>query len=152
MPDQAATNSMDDAIERHKRDIDVTLIDGNLRLTVDERLGLAGSFETIVTADDVSRLKPAPDVYLEAARRVSVEPSRAVAIEDSAPGLASARAAVMATVATELFSRETAQTVVAPIAFAAAFLVYEVVQLTLWGRTVGKRLTGAYARYHGTDS
>ena len=29
---------MDDAIERYKRDIDVTLIDGNLRLTVDERL------------------------------------------------------------------------------------------------------------------
>jgi putative hydrolase of the HAD superfamily len=64
-----------------------------------ERLGLAGSFKTIVTADDVDRLKPAPDVYLEAARRVSAEPSRAVAIEDSAPGLASARAAGMATVA-----------------------------------------------------
>ncbi|MGH3376265.1 MAG: RDD family protein [Actinoallomurus sp.] len=48
----------------------------------------------------------------------------------------------LATVATELFSRETAQTVVAPVAFAAVFLVYEVVQLALWGRTVGKRLTG----------
>jgi uncharacterized RDD family membrane protein YckC len=48
----------------------------------------------------------------------------------------------LATVATELFSRETAQTVVAPIAFAAVFLVYDVVQLALWGRTVGKRLTG----------
>lgn len=48
----------------------------------------------------------------------------------------------LATVATEMFSRETAQTVVAPIAFAAVFLVYEVVQLALWGRTVGKRLTG----------
>src|SRR5437762_8848274 len=36
-----------------------------------ERLGLAGSFETIVTADDVRQLKPAPDVYLEAARRVN---------------------------------------------------------------------------------
>jgi uncharacterized RDD family membrane protein YckC len=48
----------------------------------------------------------------------------------------------LATVATEVFSRETAQTVVAPIAFAAVFLVYEVVQLALWGRTIGKRLTG----------
>jgi uncharacterized RDD family membrane protein YckC len=48
----------------------------------------------------------------------------------------------LATAATEIFPRETAQTVVAPIAFAAVFLVYEVVQLAIWGRTVGKRLTG----------
>jgi uncharacterized RDD family membrane protein YckC len=48
----------------------------------------------------------------------------------------------LATAATELFSRQTAQTVVAPIAFAAVFLVYEAVQVALWGRTLGKRLTG----------
>ncbi|GLY79835.1 RDD family protein [Actinoallomurus iriomotensis] len=48
----------------------------------------------------------------------------------------------LATAATGIFPRETAQTVVAPIAFAAVFLVYEVVQLAIWGRTVGKRLTG----------
>jgi uncharacterized RDD family membrane protein YckC len=48
----------------------------------------------------------------------------------------------IATAATEIFSRETAQTVVAPLAFAVVYLVYEVVQLVLWGRTVGKRLTG----------
>ncbi|MEV5746282.1 RDD family protein [Actinoallomurus sp. NPDC052308] len=44
--------------------------------------------------------------------------------------------------ATELFPRETAQRVVAPIAFAVVFFLYEVVQLAVWGRTVGKRLTG----------
>ena len=48
----------------------------------------------------------------------------------------------VATAATEIFPRETAQTVVAPIAFAGVFLVYEAVQLAVWGRTVGKRLTG----------
>ena len=48
----------------------------------------------------------------------------------------------VATVAAELFPRTTAQTVVAPIGFAVVFLVYEAVQLGLWGRTVGKRLTG----------
>ncbi len=48
----------------------------------------------------------------------------------------------IATAATELFPRQTAQTVVAPVGFAAVFLVYEIVQLILWGRTVGKRLTG----------
>lgn len=44
--------------------------------------------------------------------------------------------------AAEVLPRQTAQTVVAPITFAALFLVYESVQLALWGRTVGKRLTG----------
>ncbi|MCO6004329.1 RDD family protein [Actinoallomurus purpureus] len=44
--------------------------------------------------------------------------------------------------AAEFFSRETAQTVVAPIAFAVVFFIYEAVQLAAWGRTVGKRLTG----------
>jgi uncharacterized RDD family membrane protein YckC len=48
----------------------------------------------------------------------------------------------VATVASELFPRQTAQTVVAPIAFAALFFVYEAVQVILWGRTIGKRLTG----------
>jgi len=48
----------------------------------------------------------------------------------------------IATAATEIFSRETAQTVVAPLAFAAVYFGYEAVQLALWGRTVGKRLTG----------
>jgi HAD superfamily hydrolase (TIGR01509 family) len=64
-----------------------------------ERLGLAGRFVAIVTANDVARRKPAPDVYLEAARRLEVEPRRAVAIEDSGPGIASATGAGMRTVA-----------------------------------------------------
>jgi len=64
-----------------------------------ERLGLISSFRTIVSGDDVLRRKPAPDVYLEAARRLGVDPSRSVAIEDSAPGIASARAAGLKTVA-----------------------------------------------------
>jgi HAD superfamily hydrolase (TIGR01509 family) len=64
-----------------------------------DRLGLARRFRAIVTGDDVLRRKPAPDVYLEAARRIGVEPSRAVAIEDSAPGVAAARAAGLRVVA-----------------------------------------------------
>jgi HAD superfamily hydrolase (TIGR01509 family) len=64
-----------------------------------ERLGLAGRFAAIVTADDVARRKPAPDVYLEAARRLDVEPRRAVAIEDSGPGIVAATRAGMRTVA-----------------------------------------------------
>ena len=64
-----------------------------------ERIGMTPLFRTIVSGSDVTRGKPAPDVYLEAARRLGVDPARSVAIEDSAPGLASARAAGLKTVA-----------------------------------------------------
>ncbi|MBI3402429.1 MAG: HAD-IA family hydrolase [Acidobacteria bacterium] len=64
-----------------------------------ERLGIRARFATVVTGDDVERRKPAPDVYLEAARRLGVDPARSIAVEDSAPGIASARAAGMKTVA-----------------------------------------------------
>jgi HAD superfamily hydrolase (TIGR01509 family) len=64
-----------------------------------ERVGVKELFAAIVTGDDVERRKPAPDVYLEAARQLGVDPAMAVAIEDSAPGIAAARAAGMATVA-----------------------------------------------------
>ncbi len=47
----------------------------------------------------MKRGKPAPDVYLEAARRIGADPGRSVAIEDSAPGIASARAAGLRTIA-----------------------------------------------------
>ncbi len=64
-----------------------------------ERLGIGDRLGAVVTADDVARRKPAPDVYLEAARRLDADPTRAVAIEDSGPGIASARAAGMKTIA-----------------------------------------------------
>lgn len=48
----------------------------------------------------------------------------------------------VATAAEGLFPHRTAQTLVAPLAFAAVFLAYDAVQLAVWGRTVGKRLTG----------
>jgi HAD superfamily hydrolase (TIGR01509 family) len=62
-------------------------------------LGLTSGFQTIVTGDQVQRGKPEPDVYFEAARRLGVPPPRCVAVEDSGPGLAAARAAGMRVVA-----------------------------------------------------
>jgi HAD superfamily hydrolase (TIGR01509 family) len=70
------------------------LIDHVLELS-----GLAPYFEMTVSSEEVERGKPAPDVYLEAARRLGVEPSRSVAIEDSASGIRSAHAARMHVVA-----------------------------------------------------
>ena len=63
-----------------------------------EELGLAPSFGAVVTGDQIRLPKPAPDVYQEAARRLDTAPERCVAIEDSGPGLAAARAAGMRTV------------------------------------------------------
>jgi HAD superfamily hydrolase (TIGR01509 family) len=64
-----------------------------------EVAGLAPYFRATVSSEEVARGKPAPDVYLEAARRLGVEPPRAVAIEDSANGIRSAHAAGMHVVA-----------------------------------------------------
>jgi HAD superfamily hydrolase (TIGR01509 family) len=64
-----------------------------------ELSGLASLFQATVSSEEVARGKPAPDVYLEAARRLGVEPERAAAIEDSESGIGSAKAAGMRVVA-----------------------------------------------------
>jgi HAD superfamily hydrolase (TIGR01509 family) len=60
---------------------------------------IADAFRATVSSEEVERGKPAPDVYLEAARRLDVEPPACVAIEDSANGIRSAHAAAMAVIA-----------------------------------------------------
>src|SRR5438105_7195638 len=57
------------------------------------RGGFVDSFDAYVTGDQLENPKPAPDAYVEVCERLAVEPSRAVALEDSPPGIASARAA-----------------------------------------------------------
>jgi len=64
-----------------------------------ERSGLRERFAAVVSSEEVPRGKPAPDVYLEAARRLAVAPQHCVAIEDSSNGLRSAAAAAMAVIA-----------------------------------------------------
>jgi len=61
--------------------------------------GLADVFETAVSSQEVPRGKPAPDVYLEAARRLGIDAARCAAVEDSHNGIRSARAAGMRVVA-----------------------------------------------------
>ena len=60
---------------------------------------LGGYFETTVSSEEVARGKPAPDVYLEAARRLRVDPALCAAVEDSSSGILSAHAAGMRVVA-----------------------------------------------------
>jgi len=64
-----------------------------------ERAGVADAFAVTVSSEEVARGKPAPDVYIEAARRLGAEPADCVAIEDSGNGLRSAAAAGAAVVA-----------------------------------------------------
>ena len=64
-----------------------------------ELSGLAPLFRATVSSEEVRRGKPAPDVYLEACRRLGVEPSRAAAVEDSHAGIGSAKAAGMRVIA-----------------------------------------------------
>ncbi len=53
------------------------------------RAGLATRISTVVTGDQIAHSKPAPDIYLEAARRLAVEPAHCVALEDSEAGVLS---------------------------------------------------------------
>jgi HAD superfamily hydrolase (TIGR01509 family) len=64
-----------------------------------ELSGLDRFFLATVSSEEVPRGKPAPDVYLEAARRLGVDPERSAAVEDSRNGILSASAAGMRVVA-----------------------------------------------------
>jgi HAD superfamily hydrolase (TIGR01509 family) len=59
------------------------------------QIGVPDLFDTIVSSEDVARHKPAPDVFLEAARRLGVEPGRCRVYEDTDPGIEAARQAGM---------------------------------------------------------
>lgn len=63
--------------------------------------GLEAEFAVVVTRDQVARGKPAPDVYLEAARRLGLPPTDCLGLEDSATGLESAHEAGTITVAVQ---------------------------------------------------
>jgi HAD superfamily hydrolase (TIGR01509 family) len=64
-----------------------------------ELAGIAGDFQSTVSSEEVGAGKPAPDVYLEAAKRLGKEAAACVAIEDSTNGIRSAHAAGMGVVA-----------------------------------------------------
>ena len=61
--------------------------------------GIGSLFRATVSSEEVARGKPAPDVYLEAARRLGVAPAGCVAVEDSHNGILAAKAAGMGCIA-----------------------------------------------------
>ncbi len=58
-----------------------------------EKLGLRDSFDQVICAEDVAKVKPAPDLFLLALNRLGVPPGEAIAFEDSPNGVLAARAA-----------------------------------------------------------
>jgi len=60
-----------------------------------EKLNFAERFETVICRGDAPRIKPAPDLYLEAAKRLTIDPAECLVIEDSLNGVKAAKAAGM---------------------------------------------------------
>ena len=91
-----------DAVLRTAAAFPLGLASSSNRAIFEEVLQLAeleDCFRATVSSEEVERGKPAPDVYLEAARRLGVAPERCAAIEDSHAGIRSAKAAGMRVVA-----------------------------------------------------
>jgi beta-phosphoglucomutase family hydrolase len=67
--------------------------------TIFDMTGLREFFRAVVTAEDVKRGKPAPDVFLTAAQRIGAEPSHCIVFEDALVGIEAAHAGGMKCVA-----------------------------------------------------
>jgi HAD superfamily hydrolase (TIGR01509 family) len=91
-----------EAVERMAERWPLGLASSSNRPVIDlvlDRMGVTDCFKATVSSEEVGRGKPAPDVYLEAARRLGVDPAACAAIEDSENGIKSAHAAGMRVVA-----------------------------------------------------
>ena len=91
-----------DAVRRLAAAFPLGLASSSNRELIDAVLtagGIAGLFQATVSSEEVARGKPAPDVYLEVARRLALAPAACVAVEDSHNGIRSAKAAGMACIA-----------------------------------------------------
>jgi HAD superfamily hydrolase (TIGR01509 family) len=90
-----------DAVRRIASTRPVAVASSAHREVIDAALaatGLSDVFGVIVSSDEVARGKPAPDVYLAAAGRLSVDPAECLVVEDSLNGVRAARAAGMTVV------------------------------------------------------
>ncbi len=90
-----------DAVRRIAAEMPVALASSAHRAVIDAALaatGLGEAFTVVVSSDEVAHGKPAPDVYLEAARRLDLDPPDCLVVEDSLNGVRAAKAAGMTVV------------------------------------------------------
>lgn len=84
--------------EAHRGKVPMAVASGGTRKVIRqvlEHMQILDWFQAIVTSEDVEHQKPAPDIFLEAARQIGVDPSRCRAYEDSELGMQAIRAAGM---------------------------------------------------------
>ena len=94
-------------VDRLRGRVPLALASNSGRQIVDTALAtarLTEAFDAIVTADDVSDGKPAPDIYLLACARLGVRPEDSLALEDTPSGIAAAKAAGLACIAVPQFA------------------------------------------------
>ncbi|MEP7041246.1 MAG: HAD family phosphatase [Chloroflexota bacterium] len=94
-------------VRRLRGRVRLALASNSPRLLVDAALisaGFTDAFDAVVSSDDVPNHKPAPDLYLLACERLGVAPGEALALEDTASGIASAKAAGLACIAVPQFA------------------------------------------------
>lgn len=95
-----------DIARRHHSRLPMAVASGSGRDIVLRQLSalqMTELFDTVVTAEDTPRHKPEPDVFLEAARRMGIMPSRCLVFEDSPLGIQAATAAGMKSIDVRLF-------------------------------------------------
>ena len=91
-----------EAVERMAARWPLGLASSSNREVIDvvlEQAGIARHFRATVSSEEVARGKPSPDVFVEAARRLGVDPAACAAVEDSHSGILSAHAAGMRVIA-----------------------------------------------------
>ncbi len=84
--------------KNHRGKVPLAIASGGSREVVEktlQKLGISDWFDEVVTSTDVKRGKPAPDIFLEAAARLEVDPKDCVVYEDARPGILAAREAGM---------------------------------------------------------
>lgn len=82
--------------------VPMAIATGGTRMVIEKTLqvvGISDWFDEVVTAEDVAEGKPAPDIFLKAAKLLGVDPSRCLVLEDAPAGILSAQRAGMQVVA-----------------------------------------------------
>lgn len=98
LPQAKAIDSVVGIARQYKGQLPMAVATGGIPAVVRyalKAIGLADFFDAVVTSEDVKHGKPAPDTFLEAARRLNVEPEYCMVFEDSDLGLEAAQRAGM---------------------------------------------------------
>lgn len=102
MPSVCLIREVAEFAEGLRGKVPMAIATGGTRFVIEKTLkavGISDWFDEVVTADDVSEGKPAPDVFLRAAKLMGVSPTRCLALEDAPAGILAAQRAGMQVIA-----------------------------------------------------